>query len=78
MGPKILKIVLQNEGNMPYYFLWDCQGNTKNILAKVHESIPNFSEEIKKNTENVPPSPQKKNNTKNIPKQKAKETYKAN
>ena len=30
-----------------------------NIFAKFHENIPNFSQEIGKNTENVPPPPKK-------------------
>ena len=31
------------------------------ILAKFHENIPNLSQEIEKNTENVPPPPKKLN-----------------
>ena len=40
-----------------------CVSNTMNIFAKLHEKIPNLSQEIEKNTENVPPPPppQKKN-----------------
>ena len=30
-----------------------------NIFTKFHENIPNLSQEIEKNTENVPPAPQK-------------------
>ena len=45
---------MQTESNMPYYFLCDCQSKTKNILAKFHENISNFSQEMEKNTENVP------------------------
>ena len=47
---------------MPYYFLCDCQSNTKNILAKFYENIQNLSQEMEENTENVscpPSSPQK-------------------
>ena len=63
---KYLKIVLQNESNMPYYFLCDCQSNTKNIFAKFYKNIPKLSQEIEKKTENVlppyppPPPPKKK------------------
>ena len=51
---------MENEGNMPYYFLCNCQSNNKNILAKFYgnvENIPNLSQEIHKNTENVPSTP---------------------
>ena len=54
---KYLKVPLQNEGNMPYYYLRDCQSNTvninitvsiiKNICAKFHNK-PNDSQEIEK------------------------------
>ena len=66
---------MQNESNMPYYFLCDCQSNIKNIFAKFHKNIPNLSQEIEKNTENVPPTlPQEKQNSKsqnNSPYQRA-------
>ena len=44
---------------MPYYFLCDCQTNTKNIFAKLHETYQTF---LKKetNTENMPSSPSKR------------------
>ena len=61
---KYLKIALQNESNMPYYVLCDCQSNTMNIFAKFHENILNLSQEIEKNIENVPPPPLKKLNSK--------------
>ena len=51
---------MKNEGNMPYYFLCNCQSNNRNILAKFYENIeniPNLSQEIHKNTENVPSTP---------------------
>ena len=32
-----------------------------NIFPKFHENIPNLSQEIEKNTENVPPPPKKLN-----------------
>ena len=59
---KYLKVPLQNEGNMPYYFLCDCQSNTvninitvsiiKNICAKFHNK-PNYSEEIESQSNTV-------------------------
>ena len=58
---KYPKITLQNESTMPYYFLCDCQSNTMNIFAKFHENIPNLSQEIEKNTENMPPPSKKLN-----------------
>ena len=53
MRPKLPLKSCTKEGNMPYYFLFACQSNTKNIVAKCHENIPNLSQEINKNTENV-------------------------
>ena len=69
---------MKNEGNMPYYFLCNCQSNNRNILAKFYENIeniPNLSQEIHKNTENVPstppsPPPPPPEKAQNIPKER--------
>ena len=43
----------------------DCQSNSKNIFAKIHENISKLSQEIENNTENIPrPSPPPKKNLK--------------
>ena len=38
----------------------NCQSNNNSIFAKLHENILNLSEEIEKNTENMPHLPPKK------------------
>ena len=62
---KQLLKVLRTVGNMPYYFLWIVRVIPR--IPKFHENIPNLSQEIEKNTENVPcpppPPPQKNKKT---------------
>ena len=48
MGPKITEGNMQAEGNMPYYFLCDCQSNNKNILAKFMKTYRTFLKKRRK------------------------------
>ena len=39
---------------MPCYFLCDYQSDANSSFAKFHEKVLNLSQEIEKNTDNVP------------------------
>ena len=45
---------MKNESNVPCYFLCDYQSDANSSFAKFHEKILNLSQEIEKNTDNVP------------------------
>ena len=65
-------MALKAEDNMPHNFLYAFQNNTKNIFAKFNENIWKLSQEIVKNTTNLPPPSRSKTpETQNSPKQRA-------
>ena len=65
-------MAFQTEGNMPHYFLCNCQSNTKKILAKCHENIPSLSQGMEKNNENLPCPPPLQKKQKNPQKTNSK------
>ena len=54
------KITLQNKDNMLYYFLCDCQINTKNIFAKFDKTYQTFLKKKRKIQTLCPPLPPKR------------------